>query len=553
MATFVPPPTFGPLGFVGPTDAQILAGRIADINFAFSNELSFTTNSDGVVNATPQGQLAISDTAIISYTNSIFVSIVNGVDPAFASGRMQDGIARIYFLTRIPDQSTIVDCVCVGKEGTVIPPNTLAQDAAGNVYFAMLGGVIPVSGQVTLQFANRVTGPIPCPANSLTTIYQAIPGWDTINNPTAGVLGNVVEGRAAFEARRQLSIFGNAVGFAPAILGAIIRVDNVEDAYVANNSNAYNIAFSPAAYATASISGTTLTVSALLAGTIAIGQTVTGSDGTGIGVAAGTTITGGSGTSWTVNNSQTVASTNMSFGGVVVAPRTILPVVYGGDQDEVAKAIWTKKPPGCATAGNTAVVVYDDSPQYTPPGIPYTINFRIPDDLPFTFLVRILNNPLIPADGATQIQDAIVAAFTGSDGSARARLGTTVLASRYYSPVVQLGEWALLNQLLIGSTNLPTVSFTGEVADTTLTASSVTGTLAIGQSIFGTGVASGTTIVGQISGTPGGAGDYQLSKTMTVASTAMTAVASALTQVQALITQMPTIDAGNIVVEIINP
>lgn len=60
---------------------------------------------------------------------------------------------------------------------------------------------------------------------------------------------------------------------------------------------------------TGSISGTTLTVSAVNSGTITMGQLVTGT-----GVAASTYITGGSGLSWTVSVSQTVASTTMSGG-----------------------------------------------------------------------------------------------------------------------------------------------------------------------------------------------------------------------------------------------
>lgn len=51
------------------------------------------------------------------------------------------------------------------------------------------------------------------------------------------------------------------------------------------------------------ISGTTLTVSSVTNGTIAIGQVLTGS-----GVTAGTTITGGSGTTWTLSASSTVAT-----------------------------------------------------------------------------------------------------------------------------------------------------------------------------------------------------------------------------------------------------
>lgn len=66
-------------------------------------------------------------------------------------------------------------------------------------------------------------------------------------------------------------------------------------------------------------------------------------------------------------------------------------------------------------------------------------------------------------------------------------------------------------------------SFTGVIAVTTgiLTASSVTGTIAPGQNLTGTGVPAGTTITSQLSGTTGGAGTYQTSITTAVASTAM--------------------------------
>ena len=69
------------------------------------------------------------------------------------------------------------------------------------------------------------------------------------------------------------------------------------------------------AYFTGSISGTTLTVSSVTNGTIAIGQQVNG-----VGVAANTYITAGSGTSWTVNNSQTVSGTTMTGdnGGTII-------------------------------------------------------------------------------------------------------------------------------------------------------------------------------------------------------------------------------------------
>lgn len=59
---------------------------------------------------------------------------------------------------------------------------------------------------------------------------------------------------------------------------------------------------------TGSIAATTLTVSAVASGAVAIGQAVTGA-----GVTAGTYITAGSGTSWTVSASQTIASETLNL------------------------------------------------------------------------------------------------------------------------------------------------------------------------------------------------------------------------------------------------
>lgn len=74
-------------------------------------------------------------------------------------------------------------------------------------------------------------------------------------------------------------------------------------------------------------------------------------------------------------------------------------------------------------------------------------------------------------------------------------------------------------------TTTVSATFTGEIAVTTgiLTASAVTGTLAVGDVLSGTGVPEGTRITAQLSGTAGGAGTYSTSITTAVASTAMTA------------------------------
>lgn len=88
----------------------------------------------------------------------------------------------------------------------------------------------------------------------------------------------------------------------------------------------------------------------------------------------------------------------------------------------------------------------------------------------------------------------------------------------------------LKNAFNLVTAPLPTASFTGSVSTTTLTATSVTGYITAQQPLDDiTGnLTAGTTVVGQLTGTPGGAGTYTVSISQTVGSPeAMTAVGSA--------------------------
>lgn len=68
------------------------------------------------------------------------------------------------------------------------------------------------------------------------------------------------------------------------------------------------------------------------------------------------------------------------------------------------------------------------------------------------------------------------------------------------------------------------VKFTGSVSGTTLTITSVDfGAVVVGSELFGVGVATGTTIVSQDSGTDGGAGTYTVSVSQTIASEVLSA------------------------------
>jgi hypothetical protein len=469
FTTQVPPVYFGPLGFVAPVEDAILTGVQADINTAMGGGANPQLT-------TPQGQISTTETAVIGDSNAQFLYYVNGVDPALNSGRMQDAICRIYFLTRIASAPTVQPCVCSGLATTPIGIGALATDPSTNLlWMCQQAGEIGPGGTVTLNFQCTTDGPIAGPESL--EIYQSIPGWEGVAPSGDAVLGNNEETPAQFEARREASVAGNAISIPDAIQGAVLSLTGVLDAYVLDNP------------------------------------------------------TGGIVTS----------------GGVMLGPNSIYCCVLGGSSAAIAMAIWTKKPPGCAYNGNTTVTVIDPNPAYNPPAPSYSVSFTSPSIVAFAFLVVLKNNSGVPANALTLVQQAIIAGFAGLDGGTRAKIGSSVFASRYYGDVATLGNWAWIVSIQLGLSGAA-CSFTATISGTTMTVSAITaGALAPGQLLQDAGLlAQGTVIVEQLTGSTGSTGTYQVSVSQTIASPdAMTA--TTLTDLVTMnINQAPAVSAGNI-------
>lgn len=466
VSTNIPQPTLGPNGFIAPSETAILAGVQADWQAAFGGNLNPALS-------TPQGQIASSTTAIIGDSNAVFLWFCNQIDPAYNSGRMQDAIGRIYFITRIPSQPTVVQVLCSGGSEVPIPIGALVQDNVGNIYACQQSGTIPNGGgSITLAFANVANGPIPCAAGSIVSApYQFIPGWDSASNVADGVLGRNVETAAEFELRRSLSTGVNSSGPLGAILGAVLQVTDVLDAYVTENDTA-----SP-----------------------------------------------------------------VTIGGVSIGANSLYVCILGGSNTAVAQAIWSRKAPGCAYTGNTTAIVQDPSPSYLPPIPSYSVTFETPTIVDFAVLVVIANSNSVPSNALILIQAAVISAFAGTDGGSRAKIGSTVFASRYYAGVAALGAWAQIVDIQLGVSGAA-ASFTGSITGTALTVTgSVAGTIAIGQLLQdSTGnLASGTTIVS------GSGTSWVVSPSQTVASETMTGT-TLVNSITMNINEAPAVSAANI-------
>lgn len=487
--TAVPAIAFPPTGPVIPTSSAVLQGVQSDINGAFGNKLSFVTLK------TPQGQWATSQTAIITDKNDQIAFIINGVDPDTNDGFMQDAIARIYFINRKPGLPTVVQLVCIGAFGVNIPVGAQVIDTSGNIYLCTQAGQIPVSGTITLPFANAVVGPIAAPANTVNRIYLAIPGWDTVNNPTDGVVGANVETAAEFRVRRDQSVANNAHGSLPAIYSAVFDIDGVIDVYATQN-----------------VTGTTILV--------------------------------GSTSFPVLPHSFYVAVTGGAAADVANAiwTKSDLGANMNGNTNETVT-----DPSGYSFPQPSYVITFE-----TPPSVPYNfiINIKNSGALPSTIVADVQAAVVQQFNGVfgVPLNNGVIPATTGQ----RVRIGSLLLAASFYGPVATCEGPSVpvsVLSILIGS------SFTGlgTVVDgtnilTVTTAS--TGALSAGTQITMSDVPAGTTIVSQLSGTTGGVGTYLMSEDATATHGSPEAiVGGGSTSQQIGIDQQPVI--GNIVVNLV--
>lgn len=486
--TNVPVCTFGPTGFIAPAEQDILAGVWADYQAAFGGNLNQSLVS-------PQGQLVSSTTAIIGAADQTFLYYTTQVDPSYAQGRMQDAIARIYFLTRNPAESTVVTCTCTGLASTIIPTGALAQDGGGNIYTCLTGATIPISGTVSLQFANLVPGPTPCPSNTLTVIYQAIPGWDTINNPTDGVLGNDVETTSAFEARRAASVAGNSRGTIQAIQGAVLAVSGVLEAFCYQNSTN-----SPLTYGGVTLVANSIYVAAVGGADADVAQAIWSKKSPGCSYNGNTNVT--------VYDTSPGYSVPFPAYTVTFQRPANLAVAF-----EVVIANSTSVPANATSLIQQALIGAfagsDGGPRAGIGSTLYASRYYAPVAALGAW-AQIISLQL----GSTNLTKAVVTGSITTTVLTVSAVSSGTLAPTYILSGTGVTEGTLIvNQL----TGVNASNFTAGIAATTMTVSAVgSGALAANQVIHGTGVTPGTKIVQQLTGSAGSTGTYQVSVSQTV-------------------------------------
>jgi uncharacterized phage protein gp47/JayE len=217
--------------------ATIRQGIVDDWTEVFDDEnATLNTGSES-----PAGQIIDSMAVLVTAKDAELLNLFNNFNPKTASGIFQDALGSIYFLKRKTAQPTTVTCQLTGLYGTVIPAGSIIQNDDG-IKLASVGAVtIGADGTAEIEFQALENGPIDIGAESCNKIVTVIPGWDTVTNAVAGVLGQNVESQFAFERRRVVSVSKNSHGSRLSLQGAVAAIDDVLDCLVLENKNKYSM------------------------------------------------------------------------------------------------------------------------------------------------------------------------------------------------------------------------------------------------------------------------------------------------------------------------
>ncbi len=326
---------------------------------------------------TPAGQLIDSETAAIRQKDAEVAFLANQFNPMTASGKWQDALGKIYFLTRKSAINSSAECVCTGITGTTIEAGSAIRTNDDDTQWILKESVsIGADGTCKGVFECQQEGSVEAGANTLTNIVNVIAGWDSVTNPQAATVGQLVETQAAFEARRYKSVALNARGTCDAVYAQVAQCDDVISVYVTDNKT---------------------------------GKT------------------------------KTIDSYNLK-------PHSVYVAVLGGDNDDIANAIYNSLSAGCDYNGNTTVTVTDSNT-----GNIEDVTFMRPDDFNCYVRVTVQKTDTLPNAYENTIKQAVHANFYGEDETTingepmlRYVMNDDVYASRFTVSILNAG----INQLL---------------------------------------------------------------------------------------------------------
>lgn len=220
-----------PTGVILADTSVILEQVQAEWKSAFGDDLVVTPD-------TPQGVLITAEALARDAVVRNNAAVANQINPNEAGGVLLDAIMALTGIQRTPATRTVVKSVIVaGVPGALIPPGSQAKTIAGDVFETTAPATLDTGGNGTVEFRSVEYGPIACGVGALTVIVTDVLGWETVVNPTAGILGSNTQSDKEARAFRRNTLAFQGLSLTEAITSALYEVEGVTSLSFRENFN----------------------------------------------------------------------------------------------------------------------------------------------------------------------------------------------------------------------------------------------------------------------------------------------------------------------------
>lgn len=164
---------------------------------------------------------------------------------------------------------------------------------------------------------------------------------------------------------------------------------------------------------------------------------------------------------------ENTGNTDKTEKGVTIGGHSVFISVYGGNDEDIAKAIYNKLDGGCGTNGNTLVSYNPRSSDQDQPDAVYSYYIERPTATSTAVIVTISDPQTATLTNA--IKQAVVENFNGNSEYRRVKMGDTLYASRFYNDVLKAGVTKLKSikvQFPSGGSSVDSVSVDADVIPT---------------------------------------------------------------------------------------
>lgn len=221
-----------PTGTIVPDTSELRADVEAEWKAIFGQDLVVTSE-------TPQGALITAETESRDALVRNNAELANQINPDIAGGVFLDAIwALTRGRRRSATRSVLNGVEFRGIPNTIIPARSVAVvEATGARFLTSIDMVIGSNGLVTGRAVAEETGPVAAPVGGLNEVASSVLGWEQVYNPTAAVLGSLIESDIASRRRRRQTLALQSISLPEAIISRLYDVEGVRSVSFRENTS----------------------------------------------------------------------------------------------------------------------------------------------------------------------------------------------------------------------------------------------------------------------------------------------------------------------------